>query len=310
MNILKGLFIITAAFIAIPAAHTQTTEAEKQLTEQNADSLAGWKKGGTINISTSQTSLTNWAAGGQSSVSVNGLLSVYSDYQKNKALWENTLDLGYGNMRQSKKTGWRKTDDKIDFTSKIGFRATENLYYAALLNFKTQMASGYNYPDDSTVISKFLAPGYLLGGLGIDYKPSEYFAAFIAPLTLKTTFVNDKDLSDAGAFGVEPGKKTYGEFGGYMRFSLKKAVMENIMLQTKLDLFSNYLNKPQNIDVNWETLLSMKVNKYISASLSTHLIYDDDIDIAVDKNDDGIIDETGPRLQFKEVLAVGLSIIF
>ncbi|MBN2480685.1 MAG: DUF3078 domain-containing protein [Bacteroidales bacterium] len=307
---MKRLLLIAVAVSTILTGYTQPTEPEKQLTEQRADSLNGWKKGGTINISTSQTSLTNWAAGGQSSVSVNGLFSVFLDYQKNKALWENDLDLGYGNMKQDKKSGWWKTDDKIDFTSKIGVKATEKLYYAALLNFKTQMAPGYNFPNDSTIISRFLAPGYLLGGIGIDYKPGDNYTVFIAPLTLKATFVNDSDLSDAGAFGVEPGKNTYGEFGGYMRFSGKQEVMQNIVFQTKLDLFSNYLNKPQNIDVNWETLLSMKVNKYISATLSTHLIYDDDIDIAIDEDDDGITDKTGPRLQFKEVLAVGLSIIF
>ena len=86
--------------------------------------------------------------------------------------------------------------------------------------------------------------------------------------------------------------------------------MENVVFQTKLDLFSNYLNKPQNIDVSWETLLSMKVNKFISATLSTHLLYDDDIKIAVDTDDDGVTDKTGPRIQFKEVLAVGFSLIF
>jgi hypothetical protein len=172
------------------------------------------------------------------------------------------------------------------------------------------MAPGYNYPDDSTVISRFLAPGYLIGALGIDYKPNESFTAFVAPLTLKMTMVNDGDLSDEGAFGVEPGKRTYGEFGAYVRLFGKKTIMENVVFQTKLDLFSNYLHNPQNIDVSWETLLSMKVNHFISTTLSTHLVYDDDIKIPVDSNDDGITDKTGPRIQFKEVLAVGFSLIF
>ena len=86
--------------------------------------------------------------------------------------------------------------------------------------------------------------------------------------------------------------------------------MENITILTKLDLFSNYMDNPQNIDVGWETLLTMKVNKYISATLTTHLIYDDDIDIAVDTDNDGITDETGPRTQFKEVLGIGFTYNF
>lgn len=306
----KKMLVLASTLAILFPCYAQTTEPEKQLTVQPADTLNGWEKGGTVNINTSQTSLTNWAAGGQSSLSLNTLLSVYLNYQKNKMFWENTLDLGYGSIKQNKESGWRKTDDKIDLASKMGIKATEKLYYAALLNFKTQMAPGYHFPDDSTRISKFLAPGYWISAIGIDYKPNDNFDAFIAPLTLKATFVNDPDLSNAGAFGIEPGNKAFGEFGGYIRLSGKKELMENIAFQTKLDLFSNYLNHPQNIDVNWETLLSMKVNKYISASLSTHLIYDHDIDIDIDENDDGIIDKTGPAIQFKEVLAAGLSIIF
>ncbi len=314
---MKKLFVLLIFIALKPNGHAQQSSLKGQMPEiagrfptENTDTLKGWHQGGTVNINTNQTSLTNWAAGGQSSVSFGGLLSLYAHYQDEKKIWDNNLDIGYGSMKQDKKTGWRKTDDKIDISSTFGLKATEKLYYALLLNFKTQMTRGYNYPDDSTVISKFLAPGYLLTSLGIEYKPGEFFNAIIAPFTLKMTFVNDDGLSDAGAFGVGPGKKAYSEFGGYIRLTGKKELMENIMFQTKLDLFSNYLNNPQYIDVNWETLLSMKVNQYISATLSTQLIYDHDIDIAIDENDDGIIDETGPRVQFKEVLAVGLSIIF
>ena len=135
--------------------YSQITDAEKQLKTQVADSVMGWKKGGVININTSQTSLTNWAAGGQSSVSVNGLLSLHAHNKKEKSLWENYLDLGYGSLKQ-KGGDWWKTDDRIDFTSKYGLKATKNLYYAALLNFKTQMTPGFNYPNDSVKISDFL----------------------------------------------------------------------------------------------------------------------------------------------------------
>lgn len=296
--------------VLVTAVFSQVTEAEKQLKTQKVDTLLGWKKGGVINISTTQTSLTNWAAGGQSSMSISGLLSLFANNKMDKSLWENSLDLGYGTLKQGKNTDWWKTDDKIDFTSKFGLEANEKLYYAFLLNFKTQMTNGYNYPNDSDKISGFMAPGYLLMALGLDYKPNDNFAVFFAPLTLKLTMVTDDDLADAGAFGVDPGDHLKSEFGGYLRLFLKKDVMENITIQTKLDLFSNYLHNPQNIDVSWETLLSMKVNKFISATLSTHLLYDDDIDIAVDTNDDDEPDEYGPRVQFKEVLAIGFSLKF
>jgi hypothetical protein len=307
---MKNMISSVMLYLFVVSAFSQTTETEKQIKGQKADTINGWKKGGMINISTSQVSLTNWAAGGQSSVSLGSLLSLFANNKHEKSLWENYLDIGYGTLKQGKDAGWRKTDDKIDFTSKFGLNANEKLYYAALVNFKTQMTNGYNYPNDTTKISGFLAPGYLLGAIGLDYRPGENFTAFFAPLTLKMTFVNDDVLADAGAFGIDPGDHVRSEFGGYLRVYLKKDLMENITFQTKLDLFSNYLHNPQNIDVSWESLLSMKVNKFISAILSTHLLYDDDIDIAIDNNDDGIVDEVGPRIQFKEVLAIGLSMKF
>jgi hypothetical protein len=307
---MKKMISSVVLLLFVAGAFSQTTEAEKQLKAQKVDTITGWKKGGMVNISSSQVSLTNWAAGGQSSVSLGGLLSLFANNKQEKSLWENYLDFGYGTMKQGKDEGWRKTDDKIDFTSKFGLNANKKLYYAALVNFKTQMTNGYNYPNDTTKISGFLAPGYLLGAIGLDYRPNENFTAFFAPLTLKMTIVNDDVLADAGAFGIDPGDHVRSEFGGYLRVFLKKDLMENITFQTKLDLFSNYLHNPQNIDVSWESLLSMKVNKFISATLSTHLLYDDDIDIAIDDNDDGIVDKVGPRVQFKEVLAVGFSMKF
>ena len=208
-----------------------------------------------------------------------------------------------------------KTDDKIDFLSKYGREAFTNFYYSALVNFKTQMAPGYNYPNDSVKISNFLAPAYLLAALGMDYKPDAYLSIFMAPVTGRLTIVNDELLSDAGAFGVDPGKNTKGEFGGYIRLiytrnDFKAELLKNVAFTTKFDLFSNYLDNPQNMDVSWETLIAMKVNEYISVNLTTHLLYDDDTKISIDDNDDGIVDEFGPRVQFKEIFGIGFSYKF
>ncbi len=307
---MKKLICSVVLLLALMNAFSQTTEAEKQLKTHQADSVSGWKKGGVININFSQASLTNWAAGGQSSIAFGGLLSLYANNKTKNGLWENYLDLGYGTMRQGKDAAWQKTDDRIELTSKYGLKATEKLYYAALVNLRTQMTDGYNYPDTDSKISAFLAPGYFLGALGMDYQHSGNFTAFLAPLALKTTIVQDDSLAAKGEFGVDPGEHIRNEFGGYLRVFLKKDLMENTAIQTKLELFSNYLDNPECIDVNWEVLLAMKVNKFISATLSTLLIYDDDTDIGIDSNNDGIVDEYGPRTQFKEVLAIGLSMNF
>lgn len=299
----------------------QTVEAEAQLKTQAVDSVDGWKKGGTFSLNVSQTSLTNWSAGGQSSVAVNGLVSFFLNYKKGNGLLENNLDIGYGAMKQGEAKEWWKTDDKIDFTSKYGYKMKKHLFMAVLLNVKTQMNDGYNYPDDSTLVSRFMAPGYLLGAIGFDYKPDDKFGAFVSPLTSKSTFVLDQELANNGAYGVDAatyddlgvliteGKNSRTEFGGYMRMFYKQNLMKNIDLTTKLELFSNYIENPQNIDVNWDVLVSMKVNKYISATIATTLIYDHDIDIQHDTADNGT-PIVGPRTQFKEVLQVGFNYKF
>lgn len=317
---MKKIILTLVAIATIGSAFTQTTEAEKTLKTQSKDTLDGWKTGGVASLNLTQVGLTNWSAGGENSMSVTGLVSLYANLKKGNSTWDNSLDLAYGILQQGD-ADVVKTDDKIDFTSKYGQKAFKNWYYAGLINFKSQMTAGYNYPDDSTEISNFLAPGYMLGAIGMDYKPSEVFTLFISPITMKMTIVNDQNLADAGAYGVDAaeyddagtlisaGKTTRSEYGGYLRALFKKDVMKNINLQSKLELFSNY-EAADYIDVNWEVLIAMKVNKYISATISTQLIYDHDVDIAIDNNDDGIIDAVGPRTQFKEVIGVGISYKF
>jgi hypothetical protein len=315
---LKYMAIIICLSAIFFNSVAQVTDAEKKLRAQEVDTLQGWKTGGVIAFNLAQTSLTNWSAGGQNSVAANGIFSAFANYTHNKSVWVNSLDLGYGILKQGKENNVRKTDDKLDFLSKYGQEAFRNFYYAALFNFKTQMAPGYNYPDVTNKISDFLSPGYMVLALGLDYKPNPYFSAFIAPVTSRITFVNDKVLSDSGAFGVTPGKKSLNEFGGYIRAiysknDFKSEFLKNVAFTTKIDLFSNYSNKPQNIVVNWETLIAFKVNKFISANINTQLIYDDKIKILDDKNGNGTADpgeSSGPRVQFKEILGVGLSFNF
>ena len=275
------------------------------------DSTKVWKLGGTGSLNFSQVSLSNWAAGGKSSASGTLLINSFANYQKGNISWENALDFGYGLLKENGDESV-KTEDKIDLSSKLGFKAKKDgkIFYTALFNFRSQIANGYNYPDRVNEISKFLAPGYFTLALGLDYKPNEEFSVFVSPLTGKMTVVTDDDLSNAGAFGVDPGKKSRSELGAFVKSQFKKEVLKNVSLETKIDLFSNYLDKPENIDIHWDVLINMKINSYLSANLITNLIYDDDIDIQIDNNDDGIVDETGPRVQFKELFGIGLNVKF
>jgi hypothetical protein len=292
----------------------QVTDAEAKLKEQKTDTISGWKKGAVSGFNLAQTALVNWAAGGERSFAINGVFNFFANYKKNKLTWDNSLDLGYGLLRQGESTEFRKTDDKVDLLSKFGREAVKNLYWAGLFNFKTQMTPGYNYLSDGTkvTISDLFAPAYIITAIGMDYKPSAYFSVFAAPVTGKITIVSDETLSNAGAFGVEPGKKSNNEFGGYVRViftknDFKKEFLKNVSITSKLDLFSNYLKNPENVVVNWENMIAMKVNKYINVNLNTHLIYDDKIKIA--KEVDGVT-TSYPRVQFKEIFGVGISFKF
>jgi hypothetical protein len=270
---------------------------------------SNWTKGGLASFNFSQVALSNWAGGGQSSIAINGFLNLFANYKKGIHSWENSLDLGYGIVQQGT-ADFIKSDDKIDFTSKYGRQASEKWYYTGLVNFKSQFAPGYNTPAEITRISDFLAPAYVLASIGMDYKPSKVFSAYISPITAKFTIVNDDSLNSVGAFGVEENEILRSEFGGFVRLQYRQDILENVNLQSRLELFSNYSNNPQNIDVNWETILALKVNKFITANVSATVVYDDDIDIEIDNDDDGVVDKTGPRTQFKQVLSVGLAYKF
>lgn len=314
---LKFYVIVLLFSVFSLASFSQVTEAEKTLRTQVADSAQGWKKGGVFSLNLAQTSLTNWAAGGQNSFAVNGLLSTFANYRKGKSVWVNSLDIGYGVLKQGS-ADYRKTDDKFDLLSKYGYEAFKNFYYAALFNLKTQITTGYKYTDSPTTttketISDSFSPAYLLLALGLDFKPNDHFSAFIAPITGKLTLVTNKRLSAQGAFGVKPGQQALTEFGGYFRAiytrnNFKNELLKNVTFTSKVDVFSNYIKNPQNIVINWETLIAFKVNKFISASINTQLIYDDKIKVPVIRNGEPIA--IGSLIQFKEILGVGFSYNF
>ena len=285
----------------------QITDAETKLKNATkTDTIRSWKKGALFNLGFSQVTLSNWAAGGNNSISGTGVANFHLTYKGGKCAWENNLILGYGILKQNQES-IQKTDDNIELTSTYGRKATQNWFYSGLINFKSQFTDGFNYPNDSVKISTFLAPGYLLGAAGMNYKIKDVFTLFVSPITSKTTFVLDETLSKSGAFGVTPNKLTRNEVGGYLRANFKKEIMKNVKMTSSLGLFSNFMKNPENIDVNWDLLILMKVNKFITVTINTNLIYDDDITITQDKNGDGINEINGPRVQFKEIIGLGFS---
>ena len=269
--------------------------------EQKKDT--SWKIGGESSLIFSQVSLSNWAAGGENSLAANAYFNLFANYKKGNVIWENKFEIAYGLQKQGEES-LRKSDDKLYFSSTYGKKAFKKWYYTGSFSLKSQFTNGYNYPDDTQIISKFFAPAYLLLSFGLEYKPNDFFMLNISPISGKMTVVNSQILADAGAFGVDPGKKSRSEFGGSLSMNFKQEIAKNIEFKTKLEMFTNYAENPENIDVDWEVFINMKVNDLITTTFTTHLIYDDDIDI-IDK--DGMI---GPRTQFKEIFGVGITYKF
>ncbi len=272
------------------------------------DTSKYWKFGLISTFSYNQTKLKYWTAGGDNSILIVGLVNSHLDYQKDNILWNNTLDLAYG-LQQIGNKPFRKNNDKMEFSSKFGYNLSEHkLYISTLFSFKSQFTKGFEYKDngDSTLISEFLAPGYFIYSLGMDYKPKDFLSFYFSPLTGKTTVVKNDSLASIGAYGVDSGKTVRNEFGAYFKFAFNKNITKKISLNTDLTLFSNYLHNPQNIDVNFNFLIAAKITKYISINFSNQMLYDDDILITIDPE----TGRKGKRLQMKNVLGLGLVFNF
>lgn len=274
---------------------------------KKGDTTKHWRINGITSLNVSQAAYSNWAAGGQNSLGLVGLVNLNINYLKGKHAWANIIDLGYGFQFLGFATSdqqFQKTDDKIELTSTYGYEIHQNKkwYVSALANFRTQFSNGYKYPDDSTLISTFMAPAYLVAGVGITYVPTNWFRVYLSPTSGRFTFVLDKALSDSGSYGVKVGESWRGQFGPYLRADLNADLSKNINLTSSLELFTNYLENFGNIDVNWNVLVTLSVNKWLATTINLNLIYDDDIIIKSNANDPG-----GPRTQFKELIGIGLA---
>jgi len=273
--------------------------------QEGADTVKTWKISGNGALSFSQVSLTNWAEGGDGSVSGTFLFGLNANMKKSKHYWDNSLAVEYG-LVKNESQGLRKSVDKLNFTSKYGYDIGKKWFFSFLYDFKTQFDKGYNYPNTDEYISKIMAPGYMNLALGFDYKPNENLSLFLSPLGSKFTFVLDDYLSSQGTFGVEPGDKFRAEMGALAKFAyLKKSLITNVDFETKLELFSSYTDSPLNIDVNWDARFNMKINKYLSANLGATLRYDNDVKFV---DSEGVTH--GPKTQLKQLLGIGLAYSF
>ncbi len=260
--------------------------------ENNTNSTKNWTKKGTVLFSFNQASFSNWIAGGENAIS--GTVSINYDfnYKKENWAWDNKIMTKYGISNVSG-TGTRKTDDHFEFISLISKIISKNWSYSFVANIRSQFTVGYDYTSPvKKNTSGFFSPGYITLGPGIVYKKSDNFNINLSPATTKTTFVTNEF---AGQYGTRIGETSRYEFGFYTSIYYKTILMENVTVENIFNAYSNYLDKPQNIDLNYQINLIMQVNKYLSTNLNLHAI--------IDK-------QASSNVQFKQSFGLGVNYIF
>jgi len=267
-----------------------------------------WKLEGYGSVGFTQTSLSNWAKGGESSLAGLAIGKYKANYSKPKLKWENSAEVRYG-INQTKSKGFQKNDDKFELQSRLGLSAFKKWYYSTEADFKTQMAPGYKYPDMKNPISAFMSPGYLTFSIGLDYKPNANFSLFISPISSKATFVKDTARIKPTNYGLQPGTKNLWEPGLIIKSNWKKKLAENINYDTKTELFNNYLYPFRKFSFDWEQTLTMQVNHYINVMIMSELIYDYNVKFPV-YDDAGKVIDRNPRWQFKELFNIGFTYKF
>ena len=235
-----------------------------------------WVLNGVTGLNLSQTAMTNWSAGGENALSGNAYLNGSLTHKNGNWLWVTNLILDYG-LSKTKSQGMRKTTDKIGLSTQLGYSTNNVWYYTLMGDLNTQFAKGYNYPDKTHYISNFFAPAYSNISLGMEYRPKSNYSVFLSPVSAKMTFVEDDYLSEIGAFGVDPGDRFKIECGAYLKGRAEMPLMENVSMITTADFFTPYSSQFGNVDVNWDVLISMKINKFLSATINTTLKYDNDV---------------------------------
>jgi hypothetical protein len=260
-----------------------TEKAIKLLTDSTH---IGWKTNGNVSFLFNQSNFNNWLAGGENNVSGNLGINYNFNYKKKDITWDNKVLSSYGLLQSKNAAFEKKTDDRFEFNSVLGKKAFGEWYYSFFLNFRTQFTLGFIYSKDingqeiRTENTNLLSPGYLTFGPGLFWKKSDNLKVNLAPLTSKLTFVNKNftsmpDYVKGSYFGVDTNKGTLYQLGFYASGYYKFDIMKNVSAENALNLFTNYLEEPQNFDLDYSLSIVMKVNKYLSTNIAFQTIYDD-----------------------------------
>jgi hypothetical protein len=272
-----------------------------------------WKYRTEASLVLNQTALTNWVRGGENSISTAMDITGYADYNNKqlKVSSNNFARLKLGFLK-SGSNPIRKNLDLLETNSKLNHKAFGKFDFSGILLFKTQIAEGNNYykdingKDSADLVSKFMNPAILIVGLGLDYKPNKFTSINFSPLSYKGTFVIDPSNIDQTKYGIASNKRSKNEPGASFMITHEYRPLKSVAVTNRLQLFTNYIDHPANIDVDWEMIFVANLNWFTDVRFNTHLIFDDNTK-TVELRPDGTEKKTA-RIQFKEML--GFSLVF
>ena len=262
------IFFVSLCFVAYAQDNPDTTY---------------WKKDFKVGINFTQASFTsNWTGGGVNSIGLNALLNFKARYKKDVHSWDSEIDLAYGIVKNQDQSS-RKSIDRVFLDTKYGRQLSDNWELFSSANLLTQFANGFNYDVEfpngevrDSLISRAFAPAFLTFAWGFQYQPVEYFNVRFSPFTPRFTFVTDDDLSDLGAYGVDPGDQVRSEWLAFQALAdFDKDIAENVNLKWKYLLYINYENMSfDEWDHRLDLIINARVNKFLSVNLGAILIYD------------------------------------
>lgn len=283
------MFIILTFTASLFAQQEALFEHEEEIAkkQKNYNKLKpGWNLGLASSFTLTQTSYNRWAAGGADVLIWTAGLDGSAIYDTLSWNWANETNILFGNSKQNGNAA-RKTDDILDIESVITYKKKRYLNPYFSLNFRTQMAPGYRYEEDSRIeISNFMDPGYLINGLGIGYAPRKTFRTRVG-MAARTIFT-DRHQNFAN------GSKTQFSSGLQWVTHAERTLWEKIRMKSRLNLFSPF-DDLRYSNLTWDTSIQASVTEYIIVNLHTLVI--------VDK-------KASPHTQLKEVLGIGLSYRF
>jgi hypothetical protein len=251
-----------------------------------------WKVNGQFTFLFNQSTFTNWNAGGENTIAGNFGINYDFNYKNHDWNWDNRIITVYG-LSNVKDGGYRKTSDRFEYNSLLGKKTKKDWFLSFFLNFKTQYSIGYDYkPDPKVAISDFFSPAYLSFGPGMLWKKSDNATINIAPASTRFTFVSD---AFSGKYGVEQGENTKIALGFSLSAYFKFKIFEDVTMQHIFALYSNYLERAQNVDVDYQVQFSVPVNKYLSMDILLHTIIDDN---------------ASSKVQFKEIFGLSVKYTF